>query len=62
MKMKLSFLVMLISSWFISNIYGQDDFKQNISGLVIDEITKEPLIGANIIILGMGSFTGTATN
>ena len=46
----------------ITNIVAQNEFKQNIKGVVYDEITKEPLWGANIVLLNMEKFTATSTN
>jgi len=54
--------MVLIIVFFTFNIIAQNEFKQNISGIIIDEISQKPLVGANIIIEGMEPFTGTATD
>ena len=67
MKIQINFLDRLALVIFLLLIIGtnsiaQNDFKQNISGIIIDGITQEPLIGANVIIMNMEPFTGTATD
>jgi len=55
------FLVLLCGLLPIS-LMSQDKFTQNISGIVLDEITKEPLFGANVVLENTEYFIGTSTD
>jgi len=60
MRLRILFLGTILSlSVFI--LQGQD-LSQNLRGKVFDNITKEPLPGANIIIAGTGPILGTVSN
>lgn len=59
-RLQLIIITFIVLSGF--KTIAQDKFQQNISGVIIDEITKEPLFGANIIIVDMEPFTGISTN
>jgi hypothetical protein len=44
------------------SLMAQDTFTQNISGIVLDEITREPLLGANVVLENTEDFKGTSTD
>jgi hypothetical protein len=63
MKQKHFFYSIILAVVFNSiTVYSQTDFKQTISGTVVDEISKEPLFGANIVLENSEDFKGTSTN
>jgi hypothetical protein len=62
MNNKINIIFLLLSIYFLGSVQAQNEFKQNIKGIIIDKITQEPLFGANIIIVDMEPFTGTSSD
>lgn len=58
----LKLALIVITLFYASYSWAQDKFTQNIRGTVVDEISKEPLFGANIVIENMEPFLGTSSN
>lgn len=56
--------VVLISAALLitCNCLMAQGFKQTVRGTVVDNITKSPLIGVNVIVLDSGTFLGAATD
>lgn len=55
-------ILIAVSLIAVSIIATSQELTQDISGRVNDVITEEPLIGANIIIIGSSPFIGTVTD
>jgi len=51
----------IIFTLFISHLFGQQ-LTQNVTGVVKDNISHEPLIGANVVIQGSNPLIGTVTD
>ena len=69
MKRLKQIVLLLICMFFIghthaqtSNLKNSTQFHQNIKGVVIDNISHDPLFGANVVILNMEPFTATSVN
>ena len=69
MKKLKQLVLLMISMFFINHTHAQSSnskdgtqFHQDIKGVVIDEISHEPLFGANVVILDMEPFTATSVN
>lgn len=59
---KLLFILLIFTGFPYIATIAQEEFTQNISGTVVDEITKEPLFGANVVIEDSDPFAGTSTD
>lgn len=59
---KLLFIILILLGFMSSSAFAQKKFTQNISGTIVDEITKEPLFGANVVIEDSDPFIGTSTD
>ena len=54
--------ILLIFSILFLNGFTQEEFTQNINGIIVDDISNEALFGANIVIENMEPFKGTSTD
>jgi len=59
---RLAFLFLLF--WIIIpvNLFAQDQLTQTIRGVVVDKLSKSPLPGATIALLGSETNTGTSSD
>jgi len=57
---KLTFLVVLLFG--LSQAYSQTELTQTIRGTVIDKEAESPLIGVNVLVLGLETPIGTSTD
>ncbi len=64
MNIKIQFLLFFLVLSAFSKVSAQktENYKQTIRGSVVDEDTKSPLIGANIVIINSDPFLGAATD
>jgi hypothetical protein len=60
MKNTATFILVLAITF--SNIFANEDLKQNIRGTVVDAITGFPLIGANVVLVNSDPIKGTVTD
>ncbi|NJO69078.1 MAG: carboxypeptidase-like regulatory domain-containing protein [Bacteroidetes bacterium] len=58
-KFKLPIIIMLV---FIINSMHAQHLTQTIRGRIVDEDSKTPLIGVNVILIGSNPLRGTATD
>ena len=59
MTKKIILLVFLLIT--LGKIFGQN-LTQNIRGVVVDEITSLPVVGASVVLLNQETITGTITD
>lgn len=59
---KLNLLFLLVSICFVIHAQTENAFKQTIRGVVLDEDTKAPLVGVNIILEGITPVKGAVTD
>ncbi len=62
MKLKLRILFLFAGLLMSGLAISQNAFKQNISGIVVDNISGEPLFGANVVIENSNPFLGVSTD
>lgn len=55
-------LLIIAVMLFCGNAIMAQGFKQTVRGTVVDNITKSPLIGVNVVVLDSGAFMGAATD
>jgi len=60
--MKKLILCYLLLTTVITGIFAQNEFKQTIRGRIIDKVSKMPLPGASIALLGIEPIVGTTTD
>jgi len=55
-------LLLALLVFFVKSASAQNEFTQDISGVVVDRISNEPLFGANIVIEDQENFVGTSSD
>ena len=60
--MKTTATCILVLAITLSNLFANDNLKQNIRGTVVDAITGYPLIGANVVLVNSDPIKGTVTD
>lgn len=61
-KTLLGFALIIVLNMHFSTAFSQTVFTQTVKGQIIDTDTKNPLIGASIIVDGLSPTVGTTTN
>ena len=61
MKVAISLILLLLSPVFLMRIQGQT-LTQSVSGVVIDKDSRQPLIGATVVITDLDELLGATTD